>query len=221
MNSCIDNVCRANEHPLAQVFVKYQRTVYIKVYPLVMKHIQKLIRIKVPYESLPEQKGTGASSQETPTGTELSGNDNTCAVSLEGENDKSTEISSHNKDKPSNLEEVTEEIKSDIKVAIDKGESEMAKLSKENTSIIKRMESFDMDAMDDLFEDSDGDEETEVHNKTTRSTSSSLSSLPYSSLTSRESASSVEIQNDDICIEELETEALKRHLQVSLMAMGY
>ena len=41
----------ATDHPLAQLFIKYQRTVYNKVYSLVMKHIHQLVEIKVPYES--------------------------------------------------------------------------------------------------------------------------------------------------------------------------
>ena len=222
---------RANEHPLAQVFIKYQRTVYNKVYPLVMKHIHELIGIEVPHESVLEQKTSGADtfSKETDAGVELSSNSIYEEIAesekdypkeiTESENDDGDNAEDGSKpqcDNVSNFAEVTEEIKSDVNDAINKGESEMAKLSKEKASIMKRMESFDMDAMDELFEDSDENEETDSDNKTARSTSSSSSSLPYSSLTSGESTSSVEKINDDIGIKGLEIEALRRYLQVSL-----
>ena len=116
-----------------------------------------------------------------------------------------------------NIVEITSDIKSDLQEAITKGQDEITKLSKESAGILERMESFDMEAMDDLFEDSgDDDGKSDADQTSVRTASSSSSSLPYSSLTSRESVGSVDRQSNDSSVDEMEAEAIKRHLQVHI-----
>ena len=221
----------ATDHPLAQLFIKYQRTIYNKVYSLVMKHIHQLVEIKVPYESSGTDNcltGTVVKNEEigmengesvdrrendTPESDETKENDD----NNEGKDNRTCDNETHINNDP-NIAEITSDIKSDLQKAITKGEDEIAKLSKESASILKRMESFDMEAMDDLFEDSGNDDENSDADQTSiRTASSSSSSLPYSSLTSRESVGSVDRQSNDSSIDEMEAEAIRRHLQVYIL----
>ena len=196
-----------------------------------MKHIHQLLEIKVPYVSCntadtSHEKFSKKEEGENNTEEEVNvGNKNTNAVESERMNDESKETASTceeteedsdiNKD-VLRMEEITNDIKSDLQNAISKGEDEMAKLKKKNTSTLKRLKSFDMEAMDELFEDSeDGDEgeKSDADEVSTRTVSSS-SSLPYSSLTSRESVESADRPCNENAVEEMESEALRRHLQV-------
>ena len=199
-----------------------------------MKHIHQLVEIKVPCESsgtdnfltktvvkneeIGMENGKSAECKENDT-TEPDGkNEN-------NDNNKSKEKhtfdnETHASDDP-NIAEITSDIKSDLQKAITKGEGEITKLSKENASILKRMESFDTEAMDDLFDDSgDDDEKSDTDQISMRTASSSSSSLPYSSLTSRESVGSVDRQSNDNTVDEMEAEAIKRHLQVDTLVLN-
>ena len=199
-----------------------------------MKHIHQLVEIKVPCES----SGTDNFLTITVVKNEEIGMENfksaECKENDTTEPDGKNENNDNNKSKEKhtfdnethasddpNIAEITSDIKSDLQKAITKGEDEITKLSKENASILKRMESFDTEAMDDLFDDSgDDDEKSDTDQISMRTASSSSSSLPYSSLTSRESVGSVDRQSNDNTVDEMEAEAIKRHLQVDTLVLN-
>ena len=235
LNMFIIRSSSATDHPLAQLFIKYQRTIYSKVYSLVMKHIHQLVEIKVPYASSGTDNcltGKVVKNEEIAMKNGESadcGENNTTASNETNENDDNNEskenrtcdYETHTNDDP-NIAEITSDVKSDLQKAITKGQDEITKLSKESASILKRMESFDMEAMDDLFEESgDDDEKSDVDQTSVRTASSSSSSLPYSSLTSRESVGSVDRQSNDSSVDEMEAEAIKRHLQVHILNFNW
>ena len=196
-----------------------------------MKHIHQLVEIKVPCES----SGTDNFLTKTVVKNEEIGMEKDesveCVENDTTESDGKNENDDNNQSKEThtfdnethasdvpNFAKITSDIKSDLQKAITKGEDEITKLSKENVSILKRMESFDREAMDDLFEDSgDDDEKSDTDQLSMRTPSASSSSLPYSSLTSRESVGSVDRQSNEDAVDEMEAEAIKRHLQVDIL----
>ncbi len=171
-----------------------------------MKHIEQLAEIRVPCsqelkqdtavqpESVEEMSNGGDSDSDTNTNHESS----LCAQSEE-----------ETIEDASSLERMCVETKMDLNVAIDKGDKTVQKLRANNSKVLKDMEAFSLDEMDELFEDSD---DTEIQLSTDETASTPHSSLPYSSLTSRES---VESSGESSRIDELEIQAIKRHLQVS------
>ncbi len=233
--------CSATDHPLAQLFHKYQRTIYNKVYPLVMKHIHLLTTIKVPYEgagilsfcdgdssldasvrdTCPGETGRGAERNQN---AELEPNEYGSVSSSHGGGDgihagtsepPREDANAQGKGDAAKMENICQEVKRDLKTAMNDGQKVMDKLSEENRNIMRNLDvSFDMDEMDDLFDDSEEESETAGAAKT--STSSTSSSLPYSSLTSRESVESTGTNEESHYIEELEIDAMRRHLQVTI-----
>lgn len=232
------------------MFVKYQRTVYNKVYPVVAKHIWQLTEIKVPYEAVEKvndntpQKDPSEQFKKEDLAAETNETENvnvddfnndtneTDHVTADDSNNETNDTENVHSDSSSDpganeyselkgdvetteneigLEDVYDEVKSDLAAAIDKGEQEMARLSTKSASMIEGMESFDADAMDELFDDSD-DNNTETDGEIKSITSSP--SLPYSSLTSKESITSMDQSAEFAHIAELEVEAVQRHLKV-------
>ena len=128
----------------------------------------------------------GAESEENTKDTNEKPDSNTKSDTSEPSNTKHA-LDTYEDKTCDDLVSVSKQIKSDLKLALEKGDKVMTELSNENARILSAMETYDPSEMDDLFDD-DSSDATSLDATSLDVTSLDTSSLDATSLDATSSA---------------------------------
>ncbi|XP_013404043.1 VPS9 domain-containing protein 1 isoform X2 [Lingula anatina] len=179
IHSLVRQILSSTDHPITVLLIKYQGQIKLKIEPLVLRHGQSMVPVTVPWPLDDDDEEEEEEEAQTSDYDSLA--TNASDTNTELEKSGASESTSANQSENScdkDLGDISGDVKGNLESAIRKGERLSSKLksqSLENTNVPKVVkkcedaakdnldpsrEKYDVNDMDDLFEDSDdGDDE--------------------------------------------------------------